>query len=763
MKKETDISHLANAMAMDQEKPMDPSVQQNVDDPQQFYGPNNDGQFGPMAPMHPFPLGGDPRQFQYRPAWNLPTSPRNDRPIDTDLLRQLADTYDLLRRCIEIRKYEICSLDWDIVPQEKNKRKSKEIREKNAALIDEIKAVFMYPEAYLEETPDGNFIRKPIRTFDEWLNALLEDYFVLDAMTIYPRPKRNGELLALERIDGATIKPLLTIDGCVPIPPAPAYQQYLYGMPRASFTLKQLYYKPRNVRNNSPYGFSHVEQALIHINFALRAQMWYTTYFTHGSIPEGLLTVPEKWTTDQMWEYIDRINAMLAGNQAAMRQFVPAPAGTDWIKLKDFSMNDSLISYIVTMTCAIMDIQPMELGFMPLHGGSGLGGKGWADAQNLIHNRKSLLPLARWLESIFTQIIHDWWGAYDLEFAFITLRDIEDKERDEMDIEMVKSGLKSIDEVVMERGGEPPGIGRIFVAGSNVYFEPDLIAGTQGGAASVTNPSQQPQSSGHDESEPKDQPQPNEHDESKQEEIAAGLEKLVRALLTKSNDDSSNDDNSDFTDWFLAFMAGLASRIRAGRIGVGQRDINALADELFNLMKNAYLDGLNQQLQNLGLPPADDITDPDILNQLEQTAWDTAQGIMDTLASYMQAQIDKLEAQGMKGKELAKELAQWLEDRADWKAKQISVTETNRAYTNAVADFMRKNNIYADAEYWVEPDECKCDHCQSLVEGNPYFGAEGLAILDMLPLHPHCIHQVTVKYGDSADGIDPENLWNGKR
>lgn len=798
MPNERDVSYLADAMtrmANGQERPMDPSVQRTTQDPEQFFGPGQTGQLGPLSPPPPFPLGGDPRQFQYRPGWNLPSIPKDLRPVDPDLLRTLADSYDLLRKCIEIRKFEVASLQWDIVPREKSKKRAAEKAKELSGLINEIKQVFMYPEAYLEETPTG-FVRKPIRTWQEWISALLEDHFVLDAMTIYPRPKRNGELLALERIDGATIKPLLTIDGRVPTPPAPAYQQYIYGMPRASFTLKQLYYKPRNVRNNTPYGFSHVEQALIHINLALRTQMWYSAYFTHGSIPEGLLGMPDSWTPDQMWSFIERLNETVAGNPAALRQFLPAPSGTSWIPLKEFSMNDSLISYVVTMTCAIMDIQPMELGFMPLHGGAGLGGKGWAEEQNLIHRRKSLVPLARWLEDIFTQIIHDWWGdrgGYDLEFSFNAIRDMEDYERDKNDIELIKSGVKSLDEVVMERGGEPPGVGRMFVVGSNVLFEPDLVYGSKHGAGALGlikggGPLPEEGNGG------KTEPQADDVDRSD------GLENLIRALLTKAADDDQETDDEgddeeedvdesdasetkeeevDFIAWFLPWLLRMAASARrtlaTGTLNYtlpvspavleglspSEDDVQELADHIFDLRRAAYTKAINKQLSDLDLDPIDTVTDPDVLENLRRVAEQNARSILENWWRDAANHVEVLRAQGLNGKELVDALIEWMEDRAAFKAKQVAVTEAYGSFTDAYADFQERNGLYKDAQYWVVPGSAVCERCKELIRGGPYTKKQAIKIMRMLPLHPLCVHHIAVEYGRGLDEINIDNLWTG--
>ncbi|AFK87714.1 portal protein [Thermoanaerobacterium phage THSA-485A] len=751
------------------EKPMDNTIHQTVQDPTQWFGPNKNGTFGPLSPPQPFPLQGEPRQWQYRPAWNIPSPPSSTREVDAELLRKLADSYDLLRRCIEIRKYEMCSLDWDIVPREKNNKRAKEISDANADVIQEIKQVFMYPEAFIDD--DGH--RKPIHTFQEWLSALLEDYFVLDAMTIYPRPTKGGKLLALERVDGSTIKPLLTIDGRVPIPPAPAYQQYLYGMPRASFTLKQLYYKPRNVRNHSPYGFSHVEQALIHINFALKVQMWYTAYFTQGSIPEGLLEMPEGWTPDQMWQFIDEINATMAGNASAKRQLYPVPTGVKWQSLKEFDMNAELINYIVTVTCSLFDIQPIELGFMPLHGSSGLGGKGFGDSQNLVHERKSLIPTAHWLESIFTQIIHDWWGAYDLEFSFTSIRDMEDEKQDESDINLVKNGIKSIDEVVMERGGEPPGIGRMFVNGSTILFEPDMVAGTKYGATALGLIKNGTPLQSLDEAEGDTQ------------KISRGTADLIKALMIKKkaqieepNDNETKSDEDQFKKWFVAFLIAYFTKshklLATSTLGftlpvksimnyafsVSDEDIEKLAQSIFKLRKAEYLTAINKQLKKIGLEPTSDITAKEILQALDDISHDRATGILNTLQSDIQGQIEKLSKQGLEGKDLVDELKKWQKEHIEWKAKQVALTEGNDSYIQAFTDFNQKNDLSQYATFYVMPTNAVCETCQELIDNSPYTGDEGMQVLDMIPVHPNCVHHVDVEY-DLPDDFDTDDIWTG--
>lgn len=450
------------------------------------YQPLNDpsSQLGPGVAPAAMPLGGEPRQMQYRPGWNIPSPPGEGR-IDAGTLRFFADNYDLLRRCIEVRKAEIRGLEWDIVPVERNKAKSLKLREKHSGLIAQIKAFFDYPEAYMAKSPDGKgWMRRGYVTWDEWLGACLEEYFVGDWVTIYPRRKLNGEMLRLDRVDGSTIKVLLTVDGRTPLPPEPAYVQWLHGRVAVRFTLEELIYKPRTRRNHTPYGYSHVEQILAHINEAIRYQMWTMAYFTDGSIPEGFFTSPEGWSIDQIREFNEYINAALAGDPKALRQFHLIPHGSTYLPVKPFQFDDKFARFLAEKTCVLMDVQPTEVGWTPQ---SGLGGAGFSEGQEAVTKRKSLGPLARWLQGLFTDIIHNYFGATDLCFSFTSLQGEDEGEQVDTDQKRLLSGQATLDQILMERGEEPVGVNKpMILAGTQLLFLPDLLTAQKHGINAVT-------------------------------------------------------------------------------------------------------------------------------------------------------------------------------------------------------------------------------------------------------------------------------------
>ena len=236
--------------------------------------------FGPMDPLPPSAQQVIGRQFDYPSGYNLVTQPRQAEPISFEQLRGLADAYDLMRLAIETRKDQIAKLSWIIRPR--------------TGLNGQPRAAHDDPR--ISQVSD--FFARPDREhgWDSWLRMVVEDMLVIDAATLFPRRDYAGRLLALEPIDGATIKRVLDDRGRTPEPPYPAYQQILKGLPAVDYRSDELFYLPRNVRSHRVYGYSPVEQVVMTVNIALRRQLHQLQYYTEGNVPEALIGVPETWT-----------------------------------------------------------------------------------------------------------------------------------------------------------------------------------------------------------------------------------------------------------------------------------------------------------------------------------------------------------------------------------------------------------------------------------------------------------------------------------
>lgn len=81
-------------------------------------------------------------------------------------------------------------------------------------------------------------------------------------------------------------------------------------------------------------------------------------------------------------------------------------------------------------------------------------------------------------------------------------------------------------------------------------------------------------------------------------------------------------------------------------------------------------------------------------------------------------------------------------------AMRIARTETNRAYTQASANFYKEKPWVESVDVTLSPDHDVADECDDLADGGPYTPeqADGL-----IPAHPHCMCTLTPR-------IDPKYL-----
>ena len=354
------------------------------------------GAFGPFSPILPVPVDApapgadlpDPRRYDYEAGENLPSVPGMDgyRLASFATLDTLSRLYSVTRTCIQRRKMAIAGLEWDIVP---TRDAAKAYTGDHAAMKDfgerRAQAVKFF------DKPDPNYF-----TFDSFMSALLEQVFVFDALSLLLRPKRGrglhkgvlgSDLDCLELIDGQTVKPLIGLHGEVPRPPAPAYQQYLKGIPRSdfqsmwdardieeaglkgyegpAFSSDQLLYLPTVPRANSKYGFSCVEMALVVIMTGLRKQAYQLEYFSEGTVPAVFLSPGDMTMTPaQIRELQGALNAF-AGDQAWHQKIIVTPPGSKIDPQRPGSLADQFDEIIMASVAMVFDVDPMRLGIIP--------------------------------------------------------------------------------------------------------------------------------------------------------------------------------------------------------------------------------------------------------------------------------------------------------------------------------------------------------------------------------------------------------------
>lgn len=710
-------------------------------------------QMGPGEPAENFPLGGEPRQWVYRVGRNFPTTPDTDRGISGELLRMLADASWLVRRCIEIRKHELCSLDWDIVPRGQSAKERRANAERHDDLIKYLREFFRYPEAYFsydyDEAPGdavdvGSWQRRGLLGWQDWLNACLEDYFVGDWLSIWPQRTLGNEMLGLRRVDGSTIKALVDLDGRIPPPPMPAWQQYLYGVPRASWSADEFYFLPRDVRNTTVFGFSTVQQSLVMVNLALKFDQWNTAAYTESTIPMGLLETPEGFTADQIRDVADFLNGAVA-DLAARQRVYPVPNGTKWQPIKPFDFNSEFAYFLVESTAGCFDVQAQELGIVRQTGG--LGSKGHAESQEAIRRRKSFIPTARWVESWMTRIINEQWrkeGGAALEFRFPDLVHDEQQQKVEALKVAIMTGQKSLDEICEEQGEPGPGFGRLLETSQGLLFLDKGMALTANGMvplrlpkpgeSAIFGPHQPPSADGSHEPEPRDE--------------GGGQDPKAEKVAAEAVDERRKKREETF---MLAWLLFWRDKLRAA--GETEPDRHEMAERALELTRDDELK-LAQLLQGALRAPAyaaawaslQADTGSKVLPsrsddyRLDYNSQAHAAKIAQTYHTDLDAAYQKLLSETQlnrdepqRAKAILAALIEWAHGRAKWKGEQVAATEATDAEAQAARDFATQNPKLLSTYRWrAVMDEKTCEVCRNL--DGQIVSASG----PHPPAHPSC-------------------------
>lgn len=374
--------------------------------------------FGPLNPINPVaPPDEAGRQFDYQTGVNINYSQRTGEATTFYEMRALADNLDILRLVIETRKDQMSAIKWKI-----------KLADSDAAPDQRCKdlAVFF-------KNPDGE------HTWQDWLRMLLEDLFVLDAPTLYPRKNKGGGIYAFEPVDGSTIKRIIDGGGRTPLPPDIAYQQILKGLPAFDYTKDELVYKPRNPRTHKAYGYSPVEQIIMTVNIAIRRQLSQLSYYTNGSTPDLIFQTPAEWNPDQIRKFKAWWDEQLNGNLQKRRGAMFVPAGVTPVNTKDALLKDAYDEWLARVVCYCFSIPPTAFVKET--------NRATAGTQQQAAREEGLLPLMNWVEDLMNFLIVKYFGYTDIVFAWDTQVELDALAKAQVSQIYLQNGVMTDDEV----------------------------------------------------------------------------------------------------------------------------------------------------------------------------------------------------------------------------------------------------------------------------------------------------------------------------
>jgi hypothetical protein len=393
---------------------------------------------GPLPPPTP---EREALRFQFPYSYNQQITPRKQSLTPFAILRQIAEVNDIVRICIETRKDQMTSLQWDIVSKDQKKKMTPGMAKK----ADELRTLF--------RRPDGK------RGFHAWIRLAIEEVLAIDALSIYRQKTRGGDLFALKIIDGSTILPLLDDYGDTPDPPDVAYRQIIYGAPAVDMTREELIYAPRTVRANTPYGLSAVEAVLLTVNAALQREMFNLSYYAEGNVPEGFMDAPAGFTGDQIGDMQAILDQNLAGNLLLRRRIriVGNGMSKSLTRLKEPDFTTAYDTWLVKIICAAFAVPPQEIGIT-----QDVNRANAAHQENVVY-RRGVKPLVNFFEDLLTDVIETDLDAPD--FAFKMSGGEPEDELTEAKANQIKlnSGAVDLDDWRTHEGMDQTGLGAFIM------------------------------------------------------------------------------------------------------------------------------------------------------------------------------------------------------------------------------------------------------------------------------------------------------------
>ena len=350
------------------------------------------------------------------------------------LFRHWGEHSEWVRAAINVRKSQVSSAEWDIVPY------NPDIEVDNKRLAKRIKALFDTPNASVD-------------SFRSFVEPIIEDILVLDAGCIEKVRNLRGEPVQLWSVDGGTIRVSSIWDGD---PREPRYFWYPDYQERARWLNDEFVYLMANPRTYSPVGLAPLETLKNTVDAELGGHE-YNRRQVQSAAPDGILDLGEGARPEQVDDFKAYWLSEVAGRGAMAflggtknAQFIPFHASNKEMQFLEWQQ------YLVRKIAAVFGLSPQDLGI------TFDVNRSTSEVQAEQTEDRGLRPLLALIQDYFTREIV-WDIAYggaanNLAFRFTRLNLKETTDKATIN-KMALSGApwKTINEARKEDGREPLG------------------------------------------------------------------------------------------------------------------------------------------------------------------------------------------------------------------------------------------------------------------------------------------------------------------
>jgi len=348
-------------------------------------------------------------------------------------LRLVARHDAIVRISVNVIKKSVSQAEWSIVP-----KKDKPV---NKAQVDRATDLF-------ETVNTGGENLRQI------LDMVLEDLLVLDAGVIEKVYNAEGDIVELNAVDGATIRPKMDKFGNVD--PEHAYVQVIADKVVAEFKKDELIYMVQSPQSDISlygYGMSPIESILLQVQAALNADLYNAEMFSKDNIPPGMLDLGDMSQTEAQ-QFIALWNATVINNTQKLK-FLWGGGEKNTKKYIPFNQNNKDMQF-VEYTDWLSRIKLATYGLTGLDANITQDvNRSTSQSQESITSSRGVRTIFRLVEEYINAQILKPMGMDEIQFVFQkALTTDEKKKQAEIDKIYVEAGIIDPAEIAIREGFE---------------------------------------------------------------------------------------------------------------------------------------------------------------------------------------------------------------------------------------------------------------------------------------------------------------------
>jgi len=170
-------------------------------------------------------------------------------------------------------------------------------------------------------------------------------------------------------------------------------------------------------------------------------------HFTEGNVPPGLMNAPDGWNTEQIRQYQEWFDSILAGNTGSRTRLLWGPSGAKYQAFKEAPYKDDFDDWLARIVCYAFSLPPTA--FTPQVN------RATAQTSQEAALEEGLAPLMGWVKRLVDSVIQKRMGHSDLEFAWSDVRPTDPRDQSVILTSYVKDGIFTLNEARDVLGLDP--------------------------------------------------------------------------------------------------------------------------------------------------------------------------------------------------------------------------------------------------------------------------------------------------------------------